>query len=185
MPSLTINTNADFGDADTKKALMTKLTQVVAKGLGKPDSYVAIQINDKQVAFSSCARAFPRACVDAQRGNAGRENKSGPWPPLMLISLSLPLSLSVPLALSLSLSLPPPPLSLSLSLARSLSSLSLSLSPSLPPSLPPSLSLSDYDVGRVGRGMCAVPRGLARSHQPQKQQGRMQRSLPTSIRGPL
>ena len=28
MPSLTINTNADLGDADTKKALMTKLTQV-------------------------------------------------------------------------------------------------------------------------------------------------------------
>mmetsp|Transcript_100574 Transcript_100574/g.162165 ORF Transcript_100574/g.162165 Transcript_100574/m.162165 type:complete len:120 (+) Transcript_100574:135-494(+) len=48
MPSLTINTSADMGSADTKKALMTKLTQVVAKGLGKPDSYVAIQINDKQ-----------------------------------------------------------------------------------------------------------------------------------------
>jgi|NorSeaMetagenome_1021524.scaffolds.fasta_scaffold569108_2 hypothetical protein len=28
MPSLVINTNADLGDADTKKALMTKLTQV-------------------------------------------------------------------------------------------------------------------------------------------------------------
>ena len=38
-----------MGDADTKKTLMVKLTQVVAKGLGKPDSYVAIQINDKQV----------------------------------------------------------------------------------------------------------------------------------------
>lgn len=46
---MTINTNADMGDADTKKALMVKLTQSVAKGLGKPDSYVAIQINDKQV----------------------------------------------------------------------------------------------------------------------------------------
>ena len=29
MPSLTINTNADLGDADTKKVLMTKLTQVL------------------------------------------------------------------------------------------------------------------------------------------------------------
>jgi len=55
-PSLTINTNADLGDADTKKALMVKLTQSVAKGLGKPDSYVAIHINDKQV-FQTCSLA--------------------------------------------------------------------------------------------------------------------------------
>ncbi len=66
MPSLTINTNADFGDADTKKALMTKLTQVVAKGLGKPDSYVAIQINDKQVG-SPAVRALSPDARESER----------------------------------------------------------------------------------------------------------------------
>mmetsp|Transcript_43674 Transcript_43674/g.106779 ORF Transcript_43674/g.106779 Transcript_43674/m.106779 type:complete len:120 (+) Transcript_43674:48-407(+) len=48
MPSLVINTNADLGTSDQKKELMLRLTQAVAKGLGKPDSYVAIQLNDKQ-----------------------------------------------------------------------------------------------------------------------------------------
>ena len=35
--------------------------QVVAKGLGKPDSYVAIQLNDKQVAMHAVrTRLWPR-----------------------------------------------------------------------------------------------------------------------------
>uniref|UniRef100_A0A6U4IXB5 L-dopachrome isomerase n=1 Tax=Hemiselmis andersenii TaxID=464988 RepID=A0A6U4IXB5_HEMAN len=49
MPSLTIQTNVDMGSDDDKKKLMTNLTQAVAKGLGKPDSYVCIQLVDKQV----------------------------------------------------------------------------------------------------------------------------------------
>lgn len=65
-PSLTINTNADLGDADTKKNLMVKLTQSIAKGLGKPDSYVAIQINDKQV-LRSCS--LPRSRRNYRRGD--------------------------------------------------------------------------------------------------------------------
>mmetsp|Transcript_17844 Transcript_17844/g.27580 ORF Transcript_17844/g.27580 Transcript_17844/m.27580 type:complete len:120 (+) Transcript_17844:35-394(+) len=48
MPMLTINTNVDLGTTDSKKILMTKLTEVIAKGLGKPDSYVAIHLNDQQ-----------------------------------------------------------------------------------------------------------------------------------------
>ena len=83
MPSLTINTNADFGDADTKKALMTKLTQVVAKGLGKPDSYVAIQINDKQVGSQAVRALSPdvreereRVCVCMPNGGTRDEKRN-------------------------------------------------------------------------------------------------------------
>mmetsp|Transcript_33699 Transcript_33699/g.77004 ORF Transcript_33699/g.77004 Transcript_33699/m.77004 type:complete len:120 (+) Transcript_33699:61-420(+) len=48
MPSLVVNTNVDLGSEDDKKKIMYQLTEAVAKGLGKPDSYVAIQLCDKQ-----------------------------------------------------------------------------------------------------------------------------------------
>eukprot|EP00292_Cryptomonas_paramecium_P019304 CAMPEP_0113665610 /NCGR_PEP_ID=MMETSP0038_2-20120614/2400_1 /TAXON_ID=2898 /ORGANISM="Cryptomonas paramecium" /LENGTH=119 /DNA_ID=CAMNT_0000580981 /DNA_START=15 /DNA_END=374 /DNA_ORIENTATION=+ /assembly_acc=CAM_ASM_000170 len=48
MPILVVNTNVDLGSSDQKNALMTELSQAVAQALGKPQSYVAIQVIDKQ-----------------------------------------------------------------------------------------------------------------------------------------
>mmetsp|Transcript_44894 Transcript_44894/g.141349 ORF Transcript_44894/g.141349 Transcript_44894/m.141349 type:complete len:118 (-) Transcript_44894:107-460(-) len=77
MPSLVISTNVKVDSSDKKKELMTKLTQVVAKTLGKPDSYVAIQINDNQSMMWGGSDEPCALCQLASLGSInGKNNKA-------------------------------------------------------------------------------------------------------------
>ena len=64
MPSLVINTNADLGDADTKKALMTKLTQVQSCAI------------DDAAAFASMSMCAP---ARARKHAWMRDDEWCPW----------------------------------------------------------------------------------------------------------